>query len=105
MKHGTNIAYAGGLPKLAADLADLRYDALCEFLKLLTFELTNDSLDDGFRGRPKLALELNRAANAVSDAWAICDRYMKDEHEQVEKIQLGVVSFLQQGTEPTRNLN
>lgn len=94
MKHKTDLPYPGGLQKLAADLAELRYDALCKFLKQLTIELTNDSMDDGFRGRPKLALELNRAANAVSDAWAICDRYMKDEHEQMEKIQPGVAGVL-----------
>jgi len=110
MKHRTDVDYPGGLEKLAADLAELRYDALCFFLvsgsrrhddsrckacpdatvsgslKRLTFELTNDALDDGFRGRPKLANNLNRAANAVSDAWAICDRYMKDgDEQQVEK--------------------
>lgn len=94
MKHNTDLAYAGGLEKLAADLAELRYDALCFFLNRLTIELANDSLDDGFRGRPKLANELNRAANAVSDAWAICERYAKEEHEQVEKLQPGMVRVL-----------
>jgi hypothetical protein len=97
MKHCTNIAYAGGLPKLAADLAELRYDALCEFLKCLTIELANDSLEDEVRGRHKLANELNRASNAISDAWAICERYMKEEHEQVEKNHLGLVGVLQEG--------
>ena len=68
MKHETDVAYKGGLEKLAEDIGNLRYDALAKFLCALTCKLFNDSEKDRQRGREKLARRLRDAALKLEKA-------------------------------------
>jgi hypothetical protein len=71
--------YPGTLADLAAELGDLRYDALAAFLAALAAKLAGDSTKDAARGRVKLGAALNAASGALADAtaaiesaWVIC---------------------------------
>lgn len=82
MKHETDVAYKGGLEKLAEDIGNLRYDALAKFLCALTCKLFNDSEKDRQRGREKLArrlrdaaLKLEKATDNINVAWKISAPY------------------------------
>ncbi len=75
--------YSGTLAELAAELGDLRYDALAAFLAALAAKLAADSTQDAARGRAKLAAALDAASEAVTDAagaigtaWVICEPHM-----------------------------
>jgi hypothetical protein len=68
---------------LAAELGNLRYDALAAFLSALATKLEDDSLQDAARGRKKLAAALHAASVGVADASgaiakarAICEPHM-----------------------------
>ncbi len=84
MKHRDNIEkYNGSLKELATDIGNLKYDALANFLKLLSDKLAYDSTKDDERGRQKLAKELfdssvniKAAANNIDVAWDISEKYM-----------------------------
>jgi hypothetical protein len=76
--------YPGTLADLAEEVGDLRYDALAEFLRLLSAKLERDAGRDQGRGRGRLAAELRdaagplgQAAAAVGRAWRICEPYME----------------------------
>ena len=83
MTHRTNVErYSGTLAELAADLGDLRYDALGHFL---ADELAADAAADEGRGRPRLAGTLRESAgqvraasSAVREAWRISGPRMKE---------------------------
>jgi hypothetical protein len=77
MNHETDLE--GGLPKLAEDIGNLRYDALAGFLRLLADKLRKDSEADHERGRCKLARSLADAADAIDRAWRISEPYMKEQ--------------------------
>ncbi|MEM6752732.1 MAG: hypothetical protein AAF630_07170 [Cyanobacteria bacterium P01_C01_bin.38] len=89
MKHQTNIEkYDSSLKALAEDIGNLRYDALAEFLKLLSDKINQDAEKDLSRNRVKLAaclkecsLELNQASIAIDKAWEICEPYCREEIE------------------------
>lgn len=75
--------YPGTLAELAAELGDLRYDALAEFLRLLAAKLEEDAAKDAARGRRRLVAALRDAAAEVGDgaaavhaAWQICEPHM-----------------------------
>ena len=87
MKHKTYIEkYNGSLEALAEDIGNLRYDALAEFLKLLSDKIDRDGKSDLSRNRVKLAaclkecsLELNQASITIDKAWEICEPYCQGE--------------------------
>jgi hypothetical protein len=71
------------LDDLAANLGDLRYDALADFLKALAAKMAGDACKDEARGRRQLATALHAVAAHLSAAeedvrraWAICKPYM-----------------------------
>lgn len=80
MTHRADVVrYPGTLADLAGEVADLRYDALADFLRALAAKLAADADADAGRGRPKLAAALRAAGAAVgvaaadiNRAWAIC---------------------------------
>lgn len=75
MVHRTHIErYLGKLSDLAGDLADLRYDALADFLRTLAARLATDADADAGRKRLKLAAALRDASGAVLSAAADIDR-------------------------------
>lgn len=81
--HQTIERYSGTLAELAAELGDLRYDALASFLQSLEQKLSSDSQADAERGRARLSAALRvsaeclaSAAQAIDDAWAICEPKM-----------------------------
>lgn len=84
MEHKTDIkGYEQNFEQLAADIGDLRYDALAEFLELLGKKIEQDGLLDKDRGRVKLARNLDHAAKALLEsagqikaAWVVCKPYM-----------------------------
>ena len=51
--------YDQSMEQLAKDLGDLKYDALSQFLKLLSNKIQEDGQKDQVRGRVKLAKELS----------------------------------------------
>ena len=77
MKHDTSIDYPGGLHKLATDLANMRYDSLGKFLKLLSKKINKDAKADKKRKREKLFKQLTYAAKYIENAWKICKPFMK----------------------------
>ena len=89
MKHDTTLArYPGSLDELAAELGDLRYDALAGFLRTLARKIQVDGTQDAARGRPRLAAALQRcaadlegAASDMDEVWAICAPFMGAEPE------------------------
>ncbi len=77
--------FNGSLTELAEDLGNLQYDVLAEVLGLLATKIEQDATKDSERGRVKLAASLKRCADnlnnaedAITQAWAICQPYMKD---------------------------
>ena len=75
--------YDGSMEELAADVGDLKYDALAEFLNLLARKIEADGDKDKARGRVKLAHELHSSADAlrqsaesIDRAWVICEPIM-----------------------------
>jgi hypothetical protein len=80
MIHRTDVErYPGSLAALAADVGDLRYDALADFLQALAAKLAADGDADAGRGRAELAVALRSASDAVGaaatnieQAWVIC---------------------------------
>jgi hypothetical protein len=77
--------FNGSLTELAEDLGNLQYDVLAEVLGLLAAKIEQDATKDSERGRVKLAASLKRCADnlnnaedAITQAWAICQPYMKD---------------------------
>lgn len=84
--HKSSISfYENDLELLAESIGDLRYDALSDFLKLLSTKLDNDSKADKSRSRFKLAKSLNEAAKAIEvakiridESWRISEPYMND---------------------------
>jgi hypothetical protein len=81
MKHPTEIpGFDGSMEELADHVADLRYDALHQFLDALWRRLDMDHLADEQRCRKKLSDRLYAASvgvasasMAISDAWEICE--------------------------------
>jgi len=79
MNHPQSVhKYAGTMEELAKDVADLRYDALYDFLQQLSSKLARDSYADRERGRLKLSEELQHAAMSIRNAWIICKPHMPD---------------------------
>ncbi len=84
MDHRTQVErYPDTLSQLANDVADLRYDALAEFLTALADKLHRDSVADAQRSRHQLAASLqsasdstSAAAHEIQKAWGICERFM-----------------------------
>lgn len=81
-KHDTDIIIEKKM--LARMLADLRYDALEEFLHHLKHELYVDAMADQRRGRVSLGKTLINAgdrladaADAIGIAWKISKRHME----------------------------
>ena len=77
--------FNGSLTELAEDLGNLQYDVLAEFLGLLAVKIEQDAKKDNERGRVKLAASLKRCADdlknaedAITQAWTICQPYIKD---------------------------
>jgi hypothetical protein len=77
--------YSGTLAELAEDIGNLKYDALAEFLRLLSLKIEQDSVKDASRGRHKLAVSLQECAKslghssaAIERAWQICEPYMRN---------------------------
>ena len=84
MEHRTRVErYPDTLSQLANDVADLRYDALAEFLVALAEKLHRDSVADARRSRYQLAAALQLASDSTSVAaqeiqiaWGICEPFM-----------------------------
>ena len=85
-KHPDNVPkYPGTVRELAGDISRMRYNTLAKFLKVLTFEVDYQSIEDRERGRVKLANalldlgeKLEAAQQAADAAWEICKPYMKE---------------------------
>ena len=78
--------YPGDLASLAEEIGNLKYDALAEFLRLLSAKIDGDAAKDQARGRVRLAAELRSAAGRIGSAevpiehaWKICRPFMKGE--------------------------
>ncbi len=86
MQHPTQLKnYNGNLEELANELGNLRYDALSEFLQLLSQKLEKDSKADRDRNRLQLAshlkntsLSLKESSESIRKAWKICEPFMKE---------------------------
>jgi signal transduction histidine kinase len=72
------------LKGLAEKIGDLRYDALADFLNLLSEKIDLDGFEDESRGRAKLATALKASAASlkqsslhIDKAWQICEPFMK----------------------------
>lgn len=78
--------YPGDLAALAEEVGNLKYDALAEFLRLLSAKIDGDAAKDQARGRVQLAAALRSAAGRIGSAevpieraWKISKPYMKGE--------------------------
>ena len=73
-----DVDYLGGLEQLAADLGNLRYDSLAQFLHLFSQKIKQDGNADLGRNRPKLAVHLHAAADEIARAWHLCKPFMPE---------------------------
>jgi hypothetical protein len=78
--------YPGDLATLAEEIGNLKYDALAEFLRLLSAKIDGDAAKDQARGRVQLAAALRSAAGRIGSAevpvekaWKISRPFMKGE--------------------------
>ena len=78
--------YTGSLAELAEDVGNLRYEALAEFLQLLSAKVAQDAEKDAGRGRAQLAsalqdsaAELTASADHMQKAWRIAKPFMPEE--------------------------
>ena len=83
-KHPTSVNVELQLERLAAEIANLRYDALAEFIGHLQQQILAQSKGDMAKGREKLAAELLKASNHlaftetyVEAAWTISKPHMQ----------------------------
>jgi hypothetical protein len=72
--------------QVATKLADMRYDALADFLNTLAGTLSLQAAGDSVAGRIMLSQELDLAATKIweakdhiKEAWKICEPFMKEE--------------------------
>lgn len=85
MKHTDTVSrYNGSMTELVEDLGNLKYDALANFLSLLSKKIESDGEKDFNRGRIKLAaslkecsLKLKESSLPIERAWEICKPYME----------------------------
>jgi hypothetical protein len=84
MRHRETISGYNDVSELVVDVADLRYDAVAAFLRALAGKLRADGAADLARGRPRLATQLDEAADhmvaaaeAISRAGSICKPHME----------------------------
>lgn len=82
-KHPTHITYYD-LNDLATQIGNLRYDALANFLNMLSQKIAFDAEKDEAQGRLKLAKNLYETAQHLADAekniavaWKICEPFTK----------------------------
>jgi hypothetical protein len=78
--------YPGDLAALAEEIGNLKYDALAEFLRLLSAKIDGDAAKDQARGRVHLAAALRSAAGRIGSAevpvekaWKISRPFMTGE--------------------------
>ena len=84
MNHKTKIEnFNGSMDDLVKEIGNLRYDALADFLKLLSEKIAKDGAKDRGRKRIKLATCLGntsdlllQAKNEIERAWVICEPYI-----------------------------
>lgn len=76
--------YEGTMQNLVEDIGDLKYNALAEFLNLLSQKIENDGIKDAERKRFQLAKQLQNCADnlkeakiTIDKAWKISEPYMK----------------------------
>ena len=81
--------YTGTMAKLAEDIGNLRYDALAEFLRLLSAKVAQDGAKDAGRDRAQLAsalqdsaAELAASADNIKKAWQIAKPFMPEEEDK-----------------------
>lgn len=74
------------MAELVEDIGNLRYDALAEFLRLLSAKVAQDGEKDASRGRSQLAsalqgsaVELAASADYMQKAWRIAKPFMPEE--------------------------
>ncbi len=74
------------MAELVEDIGNLRYDALAEFLRLLSAKVALDGAQDAGRGRAQLAsalqgsaAELTASADKIQKAWRIAKPFMPEE--------------------------
>ena len=87
MQHDVKLMnYQGTINDLATDIGDLRYDALSDFLNLLSDKIKRDGDKDFERGRVKLAKQLHACADdlkqskaKIDEAWRISKPFMRKE--------------------------
>ena len=85
-KHPTNVCVHVNLEYLAAQIANLRYDSLSEFIGHLQQQILVQSKVDCEKGHKKLAEELLKASNHlaftetyIEAAWNISKSHMQDD--------------------------
>ena len=84
MNHNTLIKnYHGSIESLVEDIGNLRYDALADFLHLLSEKIQSDGEKDEARKRHQLASalfecskKLEESKMAIDVAWKISEPYM-----------------------------
>jgi hypothetical protein len=84
MIHSRNVAgYSGTFSQMIQEFANLRYDALAEFVDHLAVRLQSDASLDKGRGRlcladalRKSAEQLTAAAACIQEVWRICEPHM-----------------------------
>ena len=89
MKHTHQVKnYSGTHQNLATELGGLSYNALAQFLHLLSEKMAQDATADKGQRRYKLAQELQlsaghltEAATHIDTAWATCKPYMPPHKE------------------------
>lgn len=89
MTHPQNIkGYSGSLEELATAIGNLEYSSVELFLGELSKDIERQADADTRKGRRKLsgklydvARGLDYARRQMSEAWKICEPYMKDERK------------------------
>lgn len=101
MDHKKEIEGYSSLNELAREIADLRYDALADFLGSLATKIMFDAHADQERGRQRLATELLESYKAIchaekhiKEAWTIAQPYMESVvlYRPVGKFEMELIS-------------
>lgn len=69
--------YSGTMQELAEEVGNLKYDALANFLDLLSQKIENDGMKDAERKRFQLAKQLQTCADSLREAKVVIDKAWK----------------------------
>lgn len=106
MKHTHNIKNYHGTLEQLAEVGDLYYDSLADFLHLLSEKLHRDGNADLARQRFKLgrhlkecSLHLERASREIQQAWSICEPHVPKANKRLPQTPCNLEQLQQQMAE------